>query len=151
MSGLRVYLAGPITGTTYDGCTGWREHAAAVLAPHGLVGLSPMRGKDYLAAESTIADQYDETVLSSQRGIMTRDRWDAHRTDILLVNLLGAERVSIGTVMEIAWADSVRAPIVLAMESGGLHDHAMVREAAGFIVPTLDEALDIVVALGRHG
>ncbi len=53
--------------------------------------------------------------------------------------------------MEIAWADAARNPVVLAMESGNAHDHAMVREAAGFVVPTLDEALDVVVALGRHG
>jgi hypothetical protein len=36
---------------------------------------------------------------------MTRDRFDATRCDVLLVNLLGAERVSIGTMMEVAWAD----------------------------------------------
>jgi hypothetical protein len=79
---------------------------------------------------------------------MTRDRFDATRCDVLLVNLLGAKTVSIGTVMEIAWADNVRTPIVVAMEAkGNLHEHAMITEAIGFRVPTLEEAIDVVKAI----
>jgi nucleoside 2-deoxyribosyltransferase len=147
-----VYLAGPISGLSYGQCTDWRAYARQNLILHGIEGLDPMRGKDYLAHEEKIADSYAGTVLSSQKGITTRDRWDCQRADVVLVNLLGADRVSIGTVMEIAWADAVRTPIVLVTEpKGNIHDHAMIREAAGFIVPTLDDAISIVVAiLGEH-
>jgi hypothetical protein len=81
------------------------------------------------------------------------------RADVLLVNLLGAERVSIGTVMEIAWADAVRVPVVLVMEpsaeentglvpsKGNVHEHAMIRECVGFRVQTLDEGLNVVKAI----
>ncbi|MGZ5095552.1 MAG: hypothetical protein ACXWCH_30925, partial [Burkholderiales bacterium] len=80
--------------------------------------------------------------------VMTRDRFDATRCDVLLVNLLGTTRVSIGTVMEIAWADAKRIPIVVAMEpQGNPHEHMMIAEAIGFRVPTLDEALHIVKAI----
>ncbi len=84
--------------------------------------------------------------LSGPRGIMTRDRFDATRCDVLLVNLLGAAKVSIGTVMEIAWADLKRTPIVVAIENDGSnpHEHAMIGEAIGFRCGTLDEALDVV-------
>ena len=41
-----VYLAGPITGLTYDGATDWRHAVAADLNSVGIKGLSPMRGKD---------------------------------------------------------------------------------------------------------
>jgi hypothetical protein len=78
---------------------------------------------------------------------MTRDRFDATRCDVLLVNLLGAERVSIGTVMEIAWADLRRTPIVAVMEEGNVHEHGMVNEAIGFRVTTLDEALNIIKSI----
>jgi nucleoside 2-deoxyribosyltransferase len=143
-----VYLAGPITGLSWEGSTDWRKMATRRLAAAGLIGLSPLRSKDYLAGVTTLADAYDSVhVLSTGHGIVTRDRWDATRCDVLLVNVLGAERVSIGTVLEIAWADAHRTPIVLAMESGNVHDHAMVRDLVGFIVPTLDDALGVVVAL----
>jgi nucleoside 2-deoxyribosyltransferase len=74
---------------------------------------------------------------------MTRDRNDTIRSDALLVNLAGADRVSIGTVMEIAWADLKRIPIILVMTHRDLvHRHSMLLEAAGWVVPTLDEGIE---------
>lgn len=40
-----VYLAGPITGLTFEGCKSWREYAIAKLEPRGIRGLSPLRAK----------------------------------------------------------------------------------------------------------
>lgn len=145
MSGERVYLAGPITGLSYDGATDWREEVRVGLAPD-IQAISPMRGKDYLAGEDTIADHY-ETVLSCPKGITTRDRFDVSRVDAVLVNLLGAERVSIGTVMEIAWADAMRIPVILVIEQGNPHQHSMLIECSGFVVGDLEEGIEVVNAL----
>lgn len=147
-----VYLAGPITGLSYGESVDWREYATTILATQGIKGLSPMRAKDHLKGImdfTSAGDPYKaSSVISSNRGIMTRDRWDATRCDVILANLLGAKTVSIGTVMEIAWADKCRVPIVCAMESeGNLHEHGMISEAIGFRVTTLDEALHAVKAL----
>lgn len=141
-----LYLSGPITGLSYGGAVDWREYVATKLPPH-ISALSPMRAKTYLANEKKLGHSYEEHPLSSSKGIIHRDRFDTFRCDMILVNFLGAEKVSIGTVMEIAWADAARTPIVLAMEKGNVHDHGMVREAAGFIVPTLDEAIQIAIAV----
>lgn len=144
-----VYLAGPITGLSYDNGQSWREFATEQLSQSGITAWSPLRAKEYLRAYGKMEAQgYFDKVLSNARGITTRDRWDCQRVDIVLANLVGAERVSIGTVIELGWADAVRTPIVLVMEDeGNLHDHAMVRELAGFVVPTLEQALDVVRAL----
>lgn len=147
-----VYMAGPISGLTFGECTDWRIHAKAELANAQINAVSPLRGKDFLAQFgklSSTCESYGEvSPLSSARGIMTRDRFDATRCDVLLVNLLGAERVSIGTCLEIAWADLQRTPIVCAMEpSGNVHEHAMLSEAIGFRVATLDEAIAVVKAI----
>lgn len=144
---MRVYLAGPITGCSYNGATDWRKEVARQLGDKCIIGVSPMRCKDYLLEETTIADSYEARVMSSQKGLTARDRWDCRRCDIILANFLGAERVSIGTVMELGWADAARRPIVVVMEQGNVHDHAMVREVAGFIVSTLDEAVQVISAL----
>jgi nucleoside 2-deoxyribosyltransferase len=155
MSEKVVYLAGPITGLTFAGCTDWRNFAREQLAQAGIKGLSPMRGKEYLEAIArdtpftADGDRYAiQGPLSTNRGIMTRDRYDALRCDVLLVNLLGAGQVSIGTVMEIAWADSRRTPIVCAMEKeGNVHHHGMILEALGYRVPSLEEAIHICKAI----
>ena len=144
----RVYLAGPITGLSFEGCTDWREYAIKDLSTAGITGLSPMRAKDYLQSESIVGDAYENTVLSSSRGIITRDRWDTTRCDVILVNFLGAERVSIGTIMELAWADLARIPSIVVMEpKQNEHEHSMVREATGFRVETLEEGLNVAKAI----
>jgi nucleoside 2-deoxyribosyltransferase len=146
-----VYLAGPISGLTFAGCTDWRRWAANELLDAGIKPLSPLRGKEYLdgiGELSPVCAGYAHLgALSTPKGIMTRDRFDATRCDVLLVNLLGAARVSIGTVMEIAWADAKRTPIVCAIEEGNLHHHGMLHEACGFMVPTLAEALHLTKAI----
>lgn len=150
-----VYLSGPITGLAYEGCTDWRDYARKRLADMDIDGLCPMRGKDYLRGKGEILDGMQaviERALSQDAAIVTRDRWDTTRCDFVLVNLLGAKAVSIGTVIEIAWADMARKPVVLVMEpSGNPHEHAFIRELNGYRVETLDEALDIVgCAMARH-
>lgn len=149
MRSFLVYLAGPITGLTYGAATDWRGRAALELADLSggrIETLSPMRHKEYLAAtgkagDTPLADSYEDTILSSQRGIFYRDRFDCQRADLVLVNMLGSERVSIGTVMEIAWANANNIPIVLAMAAGNVHEHSMLREACGFRTASFDEAL----------
>lgn len=146
-----VYLAGQISGLNYAGATEWRDDVIRQFEEVGVKGLSPMRCKEYLAGMVDLDKNCVEygaiNCLSSPRGIMTRDRFDCTRCDVLLVNLLGADRVSIGTVMEIAWADLSRIPIVCVMEPGNVHEHAMVGEALGYRVHTLQEAVDIVKAI----
>lgn len=143
-----VYLAGPIKGRTYGDATEWRNAAIEDLARHGIVGLSPLRAKNYLQGIGVLGDSYQESVLSCDRGITTRDRLDATTCDVLFVNFLGATSVSIGTCMEIAWADANRIPIVVCIETlGNVHDHGMIRDCTGFRVQTLSEGLDIVVAI----
>lgn len=146
--GKTVYLAGPITGCSYGEATDWRDGVAAVLAPHGIKGLSPMRGKEYLRNETNIGHSYEDTLLSSGKSIIARDRNDSTTSDLLVVNLLGASRVSIGTMVELGWADAHRVPVVLVMEkSGNVHDHRFVTELAGWHVDNLDDAVRVVLAV----
>ena len=143
--GLRpsVYLAGPITSLSFGEATDWRAYAMRMLSDSGIDAFSPLRAKTYLSKENNIKDHYDSNPLSTAHGIVTRDRFDTMHRDLILVNFIGATKVSIGTVMEIAWADACRKPIVIAMEKGNVHEHAMLTEVSGYIVDDLDEAIEI--------
>ena len=150
----KVYLAGPITGLTYAGCTDWREHARNRLNEVGINGVSPMRAKHYLEELSSISgtgEEYSQHVLSSQKSVLTRDRYDTRTANVVLMNLLDSKRVSIGTMIEMGWADAYRVPIVLVIEDGGVeenyHHHMMVREAAGFILHDLEEAISTCISI----
>ena len=146
-----VYLAGPIAGLTFDDADEWRGYARDVLRTHDIDGMSPLRGKAYLRTLGSLSAQSVSEgkagLLSLPRSIMTRDFHDATNCDVLLVNLLRASRVSIGTMMEIAWCFQLRTPIVCVMEPGNVHEHAMLSEAIGYRVETVDEALAVCVAI----
>lgn len=142
----KIYLAGPITGLSFDDCSDWREQAIMILTGRGMQGISPLRAKEYLKNYTTIEDGLDleDTVLSSQRGIYFRDKFDCERADLVIVNFLGAKKVSIGSVMEIAWATTKNTPIVLIMEEkGNVHDYSLINEACPFRVTSLSEAIRI--------
>lgn len=143
MPKAKLYLAGPITGESWNGATNWRTYVGDALADVGIEGVSPLRSKEYLLNEVAIADRYDEYILSTSKGIFTRDFYDVSRVDGLFVNFLGAKKVSIGTVMEIAYAWSLRKPIIVVMDKDNIHQHSMLREASGWIVDTIEDGIHV--------
>jgi len=167
MAAFLVYAAGPIRGATYDEAEGWREKAARWLAPYDIHVVSPMRGKDYLKTVGLLGGPSGtggapESVVANEKAIFRRDRWDVERSDLVLANFeetpvfpnlsLGGNEVqisSLGTAMEIAWADAFRVPVVAVIPKGNVHDHPLIRHGCMMVVETLDEALTwIPVMLG---
>ncbi len=151
-----VYLAGGIAGLRGAEATDWRLDAAAALDIRDIECLDPMRAKAALSGQARISTDFNDYkdcgAFFTSKGIMTRDFNDVKRCDALLVNLLGAEKPSLGTIMELAWAFALQKPAVIAIEaSGNPHDnHPMIFEAMPFRVTTLDEAIDsVAIVLGR--
>lgn len=147
-----VYLAGPISGTTYLESNDWRKYVANNV-PEFIEVISPLRSKSYLGNLSgegdgkKIADYYSDYSrfpLSSKRGIMMRDSFDVRRADAILVNLLDAQKISIGTVMEIAWAWDHQKPIVCICQPGHIHTHSMLDEAISLTAENLDEGIWLI-------
>lgn len=147
---MKVYLAGPITGLTYDSAVGWRDHAKAALEAVGIKAYSPLRLQEMLREYGNLdagglgSDYVDTHPLLSASGMTTRDRHDVRTADAVLVNFLGASRASLGTAMELAWADAYRVPTVVVMKPGNVHDHALIREVSGYIVADVDTALECI-------
>lgn len=133
----KVYLSGPISGLSYADATKWRQAACILLSPDIDV-LDPMRG-------ISEAEYHDAPCSpSAERAIFMRDYTDCLQADAILVNLVQpVDRVSIGTMMEIAWAYNLNIPAVLMAPGGKLkvpHDHLFIRRAVARTVSTLDTA-----------
>jgi nucleoside 2-deoxyribosyltransferase len=148
----KIYLAGPISGLTYDGAQDWRNKFSAAIDDR-IECFSPLRGKDYLTMRGKLEGSYDEFPLSTDQGITTRDRYDCMGADLVVFNMLGAtERVSIGTMIELGWADATRRPAILIMEKeGNIHEHPMVRQTTQFRVDNINDAVRIaeIILLGK--
>jgi len=139
-----VYLCGPITGLTLQGASSWREKVKAALDSDKVETLDPLRGKDYLLGVGAIHSGEYPNPLSTAKGITRRDMYDTLRSDIVFSNLLGTERVSIGSVAELAWAYQAQKIVGLIMEDKNIHDHSFVREMATFVVSTIEEGVELV-------
>ncbi len=155
----KIYLAGPISGLTYEQATTWRAWVAEQL-DEAVECMSPMRGKAWLKnSVKTLATfvklspgNTHDAALVTPRAIVTRDLQDVRLANLLLVNFtignsgpsLILPRVSVGTVYEIAVAKEHNIPIVLVMKSGDVHYHPFITEAAGFVVEDLETAIQVV-------
>lgn len=144
-----VYLAGPIAGSTYADAVEWRAAVSARLAP-GITALSPMRGKGQLAGnKGKLGGFYpSDDPMTTPAGIVARDFADVKRCDLVLMNLLGAESVSIGTMVELGWASALGKPVIVAWDGGvhvlrNPHYHPFVHQIASFRVGSLDEAIRV--------
>jgi nucleoside 2-deoxyribosyltransferase len=140
---FKVYLAGPIAGSTFAEAQEWRNEFSRRVDPR-IAAYSPLRGKDYLANLGPLEGSYSEFPMSTDKGLTSRDRYDCTGADLVVFYLLGAQRISIGTMVEMGWCDAARVPSVLVIEKeGNPHDYPMVREIAQFRVDNLDDALKI--------
>lgn len=143
-----VYLAGPIAGLHYDEAVDWRRKVTQELFNKGIMCLSPMRNKEFLEGQVIDRDTnfQDQFPLGRPEGLTARDRFDVMRSDLILMNMMDSEdRISIGSCIEIGWADAFHKPIILACKQGGYFDkHPMVKSIVGFKVYHLDSAIKTV-------
>ena len=145
-----IYLAGPITGQDYNGATDWRERLTTYFKKKGIICYSPMRGKAYLEKETDIKDSYDEHRLSTLDWITTRDRDDVKNSGLVIFNFLGVDEKSIGSCIEIGWADAYRIPMIVIMEENCVHWHGMIRHL-GLIVDNIEDAMFLACQMLLEG
>lgn len=162
MSKPKVYLSGPIAGQSYADAIDWRIRARQLLGGD-IEAFSPMRGKEILAGmyEIDVKPWQSDTLALQPKGIVTRDRNDVQMCDAMLLYLpriqepptdsgemeFRNKRVSIGSMIEIGWADAWRKPIVTVMEYPNVHAHIFVAELSGWVVETLEEGAALCRAL----
>lgn len=146
----RIYLAGPIAGLTYGEAThGWRQEVYNALHPLGLHCYSPMRGKVFLKDHiGPIGKEgYEHHPMSAMQGILGRDRNDVMEADLIFMNVKGATSVSIGTTVELGWADAFRKPIVLVTDEEGPHNHAFYKGLATYVCHDVARGIECAKAL----
>ncbi len=147
MSRPKIYLGGSMAGLSYSAALCWRRHLTGEVIDFADC-LDPMRGKEYLKNDRTISDKPYGTLMSTARAITTRDRNDVlKRADAVVFNFRGCNIVSIGSMIELGWADSKRIPIIVIMEENNIHQHLMLQECANWIVEIESEAVDILKKL----
>jgi len=150
---LTIYLAGPISGLSYEAVVDRYKTYVPALRDIGFNVIFPMTAKGYLRNEIKFKAHGDANPVSTNGAIVGRDEWMVHQCDILVADLAAAtERVSIGTVCEISWAHLLHKHILVTMTEENFHHHAFILEQAHIILPSMSEILEYLteVQLAEH-
>jgi len=149
MSKLKIYCVHPISGCSADEVFNYYKRTQKELEQLYDVFI-PMFGKDSLRTEKNFkAEGYEDNPLTGNHAIFERDRWMVTQSDIIYANLTGSKIVSIGSVMELAWASILGKYVVLVMEEDNIHRHSFVLEAADLIYTKEEDMLDYLKKLAN--
>lgn len=144
---MKIYLAHPISGLSYEEVVKYYQDTTAELKALGYDVLCPMTGKGYLRTEIKFKAEGYGNPVSTNHAIFERDHWMVTQSDVVFVNLSGTQIVSIGSVMELAWAAEQGKQTIVVMEPGNIHRHAFVLEAADIVFDTYEEAMNYLAVL----
>jgi nucleoside 2-deoxyribosyltransferase len=107
-----------------------------------------MRQEGHLAEIQTIEHVVYDGIMSSAKAIVAKDRLDVQRADLVVAGFLGAKIASIGTTIELGWADAWDKTTILIMEpQGNPNDRFFLTELADFRVATVREAAEVAKAI----
>lgn len=141
---LSIYCAHPISGLTWDEVVDYYKNIKTTLQDIGLEVFQPMTGKNAIRTE--IGERFQpadfRAEVATNHAIIERDRWMVEHCDLLYLDLTGVKNISIGCMMELAWAHLLGKYTIVIMEEGNIHRHAFVVEAADIVFDFPQKAID---------
>jgi nucleoside 2-deoxyribosyltransferase len=108
-----------------------------------------MTAKNYLRDEMLMNPSGYEHPTSTGHSIYKRDKWMLKNSDVVFVNLLNSDVISIGCMFELAWADMLGKHVVVVCDGKKPYDHAFIKGAADVVFTSLDDALDYLEELAH--
>lgn len=148
---MKIYLAGSITGLSYQEVVAAYQYKSNVLQKFGYEVLCPMTGKQKLKNEKILSAMgYEDSPISKPHAIFERDKWMVTQSDIVFADLsMSGDRVSIGTVMELAWASLLNKHTVSVIPENNVHIHAFVVEATDVLFGDVASAMTYLTKLAK--
>lgn len=132
-----VYLAGKMTGLTYEEMMEWRIHAENFLR-------IPDTGESKFRIINPVDTDFGTT--PSKREMVHSNKFQISNSDIVLAEL-NHEEVSIGTLFEIAYANEKGKPVIVWGKNKKIIDHLWVEES---ITKAFDTLFDACVYIRRN-
>jgi nucleoside 2-deoxyribosyltransferase len=146
---MKIYTAGPITGLSYAQVMDRYESQAARLREYGYEVLCPMVCKGFLKDEESLDGFGYDHPTATNRAIKGRDKWMVKQSDIVLVDFTQAVVASIGSCMEIAWAEEYNKHVIAVLPQDNVHRHAFILESVDVIFEDIYEAYGYLKGLAK--
>lgn len=151
-----IYLAGPVLGCDKGEANDWRAEFSAKLGELGgytdaageplLVGVSPLRCEPLIGER--YGPNYPDAKFGTPGAIAAKNLLDVQTCDLTLAYFpreITKRKVSLGTVVELAWAKALGKPTILVSTAPVVREHPVIQACApGWQLDTLDEALEVI-------
>jgi len=136
---LVVYLAGGITGLTYDEAFVWRQKVTSKLEADGIKCYNPIQADDIKSYNDG-----DDKFTSGDMICYLRDRFMVVKSDIILINYnTFKDQISVGTLVEKGWSDFDKLIIIVSDEP---ITHPFITGNT-ILVKTMEEAVELIRGL----
>ena len=150
MKNLSVYLAHPISGHTFGEVVEYYKDSIAQLKDVGYTVYDPVTMyAGNINAEEVCAPADLTGPLINNHALFERDKWMVSKVDVVLADLTGATKASIGACMEMAWASLLGKHLVVVMKKDNPMYHGFVIEAADVILEDFEEAVEYLDNINR--
>jgi len=143
-----VYLAGSIAGCDKGEANAWRSDIRVKLAAFDIAGISPLRCEPLIGERYGV--EHEDPRFGTARAIASKNFFDVQTCDMTLCYMprdLNERRLSVGTLIELAWAHALRKPTILVSDYPFLLSHPVVQANASWILPTLDSAVEVITGI----
>ena len=139
---LSIYLAGYIHGERIKECSEWRDRIKAHYTYRDTKNiriLDPLHGKN----TSTITPDGLKSDMPA-RAVLQRDMLSVQEADLIIANMdrFGEERVSVGTIMEIAWGFVFAKPIIIITDEQQYTEHPFLFSMKSALYDSVDDMLN---------
>lgn len=121
---MKIYLAGPIEGCSFDEIKVWRDYVK-----HHLFDYDCIEPRDNLIDSKEIFNSNKEDVQN------------ADITFAFLPKNINYKRASYGTIFEISYAYSIGKKVIIVSDDEYVHNHPVMKEIGTHFL-TLDTAID---------
>ena len=143
---IKVYLAGPITGLKVNDANDWRVSPSGHLRAMGMVPVDPLRSEPP-GIDGTYMGTYADIKYGTAKAIASKNLLDVKSADVVLAYMpqyLNPDWPSVGTLAELFIAHALGKPTILVTDEPRLLKHPLVQAASSWILPTLDDAMELI-------
>lgn len=143
-----VYLGGPILGCNRGEANDWRHNVADQLSQSSIVGISPLRCEPLHGETYQVSTE--DPRFGTARAIASKNLFDVTKCDMVLIYLPApppGRHQSFGSLIELAWAKALGKQTILVSDDPDILLHPVVNACAGWVLTTLDEAVDVIVGI----
>lgn len=146
---LSVYIAHPVSGMTFEEAFNFFSKMNKTISDMGFKVFDPVSiYSNKMENKTAICRPHGiDSNIICDHALFERCKWMVDKSDIIFMDLTGSIKISIGCIMELAWASKNGCHTIVCVEEESVYQHAFVKESADVIFDRVEMALEYLKSI----